>query len=97
MENTFEKRTDLMENIGYFRSKVNTDGLISASNSPIQFMRFEEMAELKRIESTSHANAIFTKAIFSPTVPQGQEGLRISLHSFNTKSEIDRLVECISG
>ena len=35
---------------------------------------------------------IFVKSIKSPTVKEGQERLRICLHSFNSKQEIDLLL-----
>jgi len=31
----------------------------------------------------------------SPTVPEGQERLRICLHSFNTQAEIDQLLQSL--
>ena len=36
-------------------------------------------------------NKLDVRAILSPTVPLGRERLRVVLHSFNTKDEIDRL------
>jgi 8-amino-7-oxononanoate synthase len=35
------------------------------------------------------------KAMLSPTVPQGNERLRITLHRTNTSTEIDHLLETI--
>lgn len=94
--NGLERRHALQENIDYFRSKMTSSELISSSNSPIQFIRFEEMTQLKMIEKRAKEKNIYAKAIFPPTVPEGSEGLRISLHSFNSKSEIDELVHVIS-
>ncbi|MDF4203540.1 aminotransferase class I/II-fold pyridoxal phosphate-dependent enzyme [Maribacter sp. SA7] len=37
------------------------------------------------------------KAILAPTVPEGQERLRICLHSFNSKEEIGLLVKLLAG
>ena len=35
------------------------------------------------------------RPILSPTVPQGSERLRISLHAFNTEMEVKELVNCL--
>jgi 8-amino-7-oxononanoate synthase len=35
----------------------------------------------------------FAKAILSPTVPAGTERLRICLHAFNTKEQINLLLK----
>ena len=94
--NALEKRHVLQGNIDYFRSKMTSLQLLSAPNSPIQFVRFADIAKLKSIEVQTKKENIFTKAIFSPTVSEGDEGLRISLHSYNSKSEIDDLVRIMS-
>ena len=94
--NALEKRHALQDNIDYFRSKMTAFQLISAANSPIQFIRFSDLSQLKSTELQTKKENIFTKAIFSPTVPEGDEGLRISLHSYNSKSEIDNLLRIIA-
>lgn len=65
-----------------------------ANRSPIQYhpLHSIDWSSLSRLLE-DHAIAI--KPIFPPTVPQGEERLRISLHSYNTKSEIDLLLQCI--
>ena len=39
---------------------------------------------------------IYVKAILFPTVPQGKERLRISIHSFNTAKQIEKLADTIN-
>lgn len=46
----------------------------------------------KDISSLLQQNKFDVKAILSPTVPKGQERLRICLHSYNTKEDITTLV-----
>mgnify|MGYP000580833199 CR=1 FL=1 len=41
-------------------------------------------------------NNLDVRAILSPTVKKGKERLRICLHSFNTQTEIKKLVQSIS-
>ena len=45
----------------------------------------------KEIASYLQMYKLDVRAILSPTVPLGRERLRVVLHSFNTKDEIDRL------
>ncbi len=94
--NGLERRHVLQENIDYFRSKMTVSQLNSSLNSPIQFIRFSTKTKLKKIEVKAKEENIFIKAIFPPTVSEGDQGLRISLHSFNSKSEIDKLVRIIA-
>jgi 8-amino-7-oxononanoate synthase len=42
-------------------------------------------------------NGFDIRAIKSPTVKQGSERLRICLHSFNSKKEIDGLLEVLKS
>jgi len=91
------KRT-LQTRIAYFQSKKSkkyTSG--SAINSPIQFLQFDSVDQLKRVEEMLKESGIYAKAIYAPTVPEGSEGLRISLHSFNSFEEIDSLIDCLSA
>lgn len=51
---------------------------------------------VRRASKKLRENGFDVKAILSPTVPEGQERLRICLHSFNTKEEIDIVLEILS-
>lgn len=50
----------------------------------------------KNLENEFKNKGISVKAILSPTVPEGLERLRISLHAFNSKNEIDELLEMLN-
>jgi 8-amino-7-oxononanoate synthase len=41
-------------------------------------------------------NGFDVKAILSPTVPEGQERLRICLHSYNSEAEISKVLELLA-
>ena len=89
---------DLQHRIAYFREK--SAGLVQSDseiNSPIQFVRFADLNRLIQVEKALKEAQVFAKAIYSPTVPEGSEGLRISLHSYNTFEEIDRLIRVLSA
>lgn len=94
--NIHEMRLTLQRNLRYFRENLPLNSFISASNSPIQFVRFQNLDQLRKMEIQIKEAGIFVKAIYPPTVPEGAEGLRISLHSFNTTKEIDALVRIMS-
>lgn len=49
----------------------------------------------KDISTLLQQNKFDVKAILSPTVPKGQERLRICLHSYNTKEDITALVRLL--
>ena len=53
--------------------------------------------KVKTIASQLQLNGFDVKAILSPTVPEGQERLRICIHSYNTSEEISSLMTCIQS
>lgn len=83
----------LQKNIEYFRSKINLD-LISSEVSPIQIIRGSKDF-LKELEGRLKSNNVAAKIIYPPTVKEGEECLRICLHSFNSRKEIDLLISLI--
>jgi 8-amino-7-oxononanoate synthase len=61
------------------------------SRSQIQGVVVPGNENAKALSEHLFKKGIYAKAILSPTVPAGQERLRICLHSFNTEKEIDLL------
>jgi 8-amino-7-oxononanoate synthase len=61
------------------------------TSTPIQFFPVKGREKAKKISSFLEQKGFDVRPIFSPTVPQSKEGLRISLHSYNTLEEVDRL------
>ncbi|MFZ4928406.1 aminotransferase class I/II-fold pyridoxal phosphate-dependent enzyme [Chryseobacterium sp. Mn2064] len=83
----------LHENIQLFRSQnLNSP---SSEKSPVQAIVVTNNQRLKQMQQTLHGEGFLTYAIYSPTVKEGSERLRICLHSFNTEKEIVRLTEII--
>jgi 8-amino-7-oxononanoate synthase len=91
------RREKLEENINLFNRLTAHYKKISHLNSPIKIIQYTDADKLKEIELKLKLNGIGCKAIFAPTVPKGEECLRIILHSFNTPSEIERLCEIIAS
>lgn len=92
------QREQLNNNIRYFRTKILQKNIkVGSGQSPIQ-MWYPRHQNWERIREKLREAKIAAKVILPPTVRQGDEGVRIILHSFNTHEEIDRLlhvmVEC---
>ncbi|MEC3876224.1 aminotransferase class I/II-fold pyridoxal phosphate-dependent enzyme [Chryseobacterium salviniae] len=84
----------LQKNIATFR-RGNLKSR-SQENSPIQAIIIPDNHQLKELSKTLSDNGFLTYPIFSPTVREGTERLRICLHSFNTESEISELTKIIN-
>lgn len=82
--------------ITYFKSQiVNHKSQIINSDSPIQCIVIPGNNEVKAMADKLQQNGFDVRPILSPTVPKGQERLRICLHSFNSKEEVDNLVNTL--
>lgn len=92
-----EFRKKLFENIRYFRDLIEENGIVSLSevNSPIQMIRIGSLKDTLSKADHLRKNNFLVKAIVSPTVKQGDESIRICIHSYNTKDEINQLIQAI--
>ena len=63
--------------------------------SPIQIIEFGSIEATKTVAEKIQALNIAVKPIYSPTVTEGKERLRICIHSFNTKQELDALIRAL--
>lgn len=92
-----DRRIQLQENMQFFRENLSDEfRLRSKINSPIQIIEFGSIEKLKATEKALLKAEIAVKAIYSPTVPAGQECLRICLHSYNSKEEIQSLTKSLN-
>jgi 8-amino-7-oxononanoate synthase len=90
----------LRENIIYFNQEKSLLGLkpmFVRSKSAIQCAIIPGNEKVKSIANQLQEKGFDVKAILSPTVPEGQERLRICLHSYNSKEEISELLGLLSG
>lgn len=83
--------------IEHFRSRISKNAAIELieSNSPIQCIVVSGNTEVKRISRLLEKSNFDVRPILSPTVPKGKERLRICIHSFNTKEELDKLINLL--
>jgi 8-amino-7-oxononanoate synthase len=99
VENAENQRIKLFENIHYFKSKIKDlaiQGFIE-SNSSIQSLVVSGNQNTIQLAKILNESFFSVKPILSPTVEKGSERIRICLHSFNTKEEIDNLLTTIKN
>lgn len=85
----------LRMNISYFKSmvqKMKIGNLFLPSDSAIQIAMVEGNTNVKGLSSKLRENGFDIRAIVSPTVSKGNERLRICLHSFNRKEDIENIL-----
>ncbi len=90
-----QRMAQLKQNIETFRQLMNDRPLSSSKFSPIQMLNIGDVKRCHRIAHFLQENGLQVKAIISPTVKEGEEGIRISLHSFNSSTEMIYLSEKI--
>jgi 8-amino-7-oxononanoate synthase len=99
LENNSENlRYDLKHIIMYFKTKVSELGLTPSfylNDTPIQVCMLNDATLAKNIADRLWQQKIYAKAILHPTVAKGKERIRICLHSYNSESEIDLLLNTI--
>lgn len=84
---------ELQYNIKYFRKhKVHS---LSQDMSPVQVVQFPAVKNLYKAVQELKQQKINVYPILSPTVKEGGERLRITLHQFNSIAEIDELASII--
>lgn len=96
MENDFQRQ--MFHKIDLFLNALNQNAKqhFVESCSPIQSLIIEGNTKIKAIANQFIQAGFGVKAILFPTVPKGQERIRISLHVFNTDAEIVRLAQLIN-
>ena len=65
------------------------------SESAIQCVIVQGNSNVKRIANTFLSEKFDLRPILSPTVPKGKERLRICLHAFNSKEQVDLLIRIL--
>lgn len=89
----------LRGNIQFFQKELTEQHLqefFIKSDSAIQCAILPGNARVKHISTTLLEAGFDVKAILSPTVPAGQERLRICLHSYNSQNEIKTLLALLA-
>ena len=96
-----KERKVLQERIAFFREKIpsfpSTEQVyFMDSQSSIQGLIVKDTQRLRNLSSLLQTQGLGIKPIYAPTVPKGEERLRICLHSFNSQAEIEQLFSLIT-
>ncbi len=89
----------LKDNILFFNQMLEDLELTSKfiqSNSAIHCCILPGNKNVKQIAKQLQEKGFDVKPILSPTVPKGEERLRICLHSFNSKEEITKVLQVLA-
>lgn len=89
----------LRQNIVHFNQEKQLLGLkqlFVRSKSAIQCAIIPGNDKVKNMAAEIQKNGFNVKAILSPTVPEGQERLRLCLHSYNSFEEISTVLNLLS-
>lgn len=82
-----ELRENLFENVALFDRLI---GCVSEP-TPIKILQIPGNESVKRAASGLQKAGFAVMPVLAPTVPDGRERLRISIHTHNTAEEIERL------
>lgn len=88
-------RERLQVNIAHFSGEIQST--LSSVRSPIQIIEFPDLEMCKSKAQQLQEAGFAVKAILPPTVPSGSQRLRICIHAFNTKEEIDQLISLLKN
>jgi len=89
----------LNENILFFKSKIedlNLQHYFIKSESAIHCCIISGNKKVKSIANQFKDKGFDVKSILSPTVPKGRERLRFCLHSYNSETEISKVLELLA-
>lgn len=92
------ERSQLSGLIDYFRALHKTSSCaysITDSHSPVQGVIVPGNSKVRELSKQCLRESIDVRAVLAPTVEPGVERLRVILHSFNTKAEVDRLMNVL--
>lgn len=95
-----DNRSRLQQRIKYFKNETSKlSGKFSwlTSDTAIQGLSIGGNTQTKQMAQHLQELGFDVRPILSPTVPKGQERIRICLHSFNTEEQIKTLIYSIDA
>jgi 8-amino-7-oxononanoate synthase len=91
---------NLEHNIQYFKQGIEKTGLsnrLIPSNYSIQSFRVSNMLDKRKTHEHAREMGLELRLIKYPTVPKGKDRIRICLHAYNKKPEIDILLRFLNN
>ncbi len=82
----------------YFNDQLIENGLkdeVAGNDTHIQSIFISNNHKVKQMSNVLLENGYDIRPILSPTVKKGTERLRISIHSYNTKEQIDEVIQIL--
>ncbi len=95
-KNEIEKLRDNILHFGQVKNQLGLKQLFVHGKSAIQSAIIPGNENVKHIAQQLQDNGFDVKAILSPTVAEGQERLRICLHSYNSTQEISNVLALLA-
>ncbi|QNF35610.1 8-amino-7-oxononanoate synthase [Adhaeribacter swui] len=90
------EREHIRQLSGYLNQKLAASKRFFLKNpGPINCIFSSDVAQLKKISEQLQAANVDVRPVFSPTVPAGKERLRVILHAYNSRAEVDLLLQHI--
>lgn len=98
LEKSIAIQNILFENIAYFRKKIEALNKYQWLNSisAIQSLIIPGNNAVRELCFKIQERDMDARPILSPTIPKGRERIRVCIHSYNTKEEIDLLFDTIA-
>lgn len=90
----------LKEHIRYFKQQVeilNLSSFFTSGEAAIHCLQLPGNSNVKLLSAQIQAKGIGVLPIMAPTVPKGQERIRICLHTHNTQAQIRQLLELLAN
>ncbi len=75
--------------------KEYTKGTIVVNDSPIAYVPCPGNQKVSELSEFLYSKGIDIRPIKSPTVPEGKERLRLCLHAYNTREEVNLLLDLL--
>ena len=91
-----KERNHLQKLIGVFKN-AHLKYKVLSGDTPIQIVIIPGNDEVKKMAEILQQNNFDIRAILYPTVPKGQERLRLVLHAFNSVEEVGDVIKILAG
>lgn len=89
------ERQHLQALIAQFREGLAPEKRLD-SQTPIQVVMTPGNEQARNVAGKLQSEGLDVRPILHPTVPKGQERLRVVLHSFNTFAEVEQLLQSVN-